>query len=173
MTCWRQNRIGNNRGLFGGYFFCSYLDRMKLILLGSHMEDFEIRDRVEVLITKDDRVCVAWWKGIKTAANICFPGGGVEAGDTHEQTVVKECLEEVGIQVKNISYLGIREKGTAVFSTVKEGLDKFKTETFVYTAEFESVNMKLFNVEGDGMEYEWVTIPQAIEIGRASCRERV
>lgn len=132
------------------------------------MEDFEIRDRIEVLITKDDRVCVAWWKGIKTAENICFPGGGVEEGDTHEQTAVKECLEEVGIQIKNIRYLGIREKGTTVFSTVKEGLEKYGAETFVYTAEYEDVNMKVFNIEGDGMEYEWLTIDQAIELMKDS-----
>lgn len=132
------------------------------------MNDVTVRDRVEVLITKDDRVCVAWWKGIKTAENVCFPGGGVEEGDTIEQTVVKECLEEVGIEVTNIRYLNIREKGTTVFSTVKEGLEKYGAETFVYTAEFKAVDMKVFNIEGDGMTYEWVTIPQAIELMKDS-----
>lgn len=128
------------------------------------MEQIPIRDRVEVLITKDDRVCVAWWRGIKTPNNICFPGGGVEEGDTHEKTVIKECLEEVGIQVKDITYLNIREKGTTVFSNVEGGLEKFGAETFIYTAKFDSINMKLFNVEGDGMEYEWLTINKAIEM---------
>lgn len=132
------------------------------------MKTIPQRERVEVLITRDDRVCVAWWRGVKVAANICFPGGGVEDGDTHEQTVIKECLEEVGIQVKNIQYLNIREKGTTVFSNVDEGLEKFGCETFVYTAEFDEVNMKVFNVEGDGMEYEWVTIPQAIALMKDS-----
>lgn len=132
------------------------------------MSEIVKRDRVEVLITKDDRVCVAWWRGIKTAENICFPGGGVEANDTHLQTVVKECLEEVGIQVKDIVYLGIREQSTTVFSSMNNGLEKFGAETFVYTAKYDSSNMRCFNVEGDGMEYEWVTIDRAIELMRDS-----
>lgn len=30
----------------------------------------------------------------------CFPGGGVEEGETEKEALIRECLEEINIQVK-------------------------------------------------------------------------
>jgi 8-oxo-dGTP pyrophosphatase MutT (NUDIX family) len=59
------------------------------------------RKRVEVFIRyQDDKLIVGinkrWGKAITQA-----PGGGVESGESLERAAEKECLEELGIKIKN------------------------------------------------------------------------
>ncbi len=39
-------------------------------------------------------------KGCSLPGKIAFPGGGVEAGESHEEAIVREAREELGIEVR-------------------------------------------------------------------------
>ena len=60
----------------------------------------------------------------------CSPGGHIEYGETPEETVAREAMEEVNVKVKNIKFIGITND---IFK--KEGKHYI---TLWYSAEYES-----------------------------------
>jgi mutator protein MutT len=52
-----------------------------------------------------------------------FPGGGVDGSESIEQAIIRECLEEVGIELKNPSYIGNLEFN---YEYKKDALSVFK-----------------------------------------------
>lgn len=62
------------------------------------MPDKDYRDRVgayAVIFNDENKVPV-----VKTSTGYFLLGGGIENNETHEECIVRECLEEVGIMVK-------------------------------------------------------------------------
>lgn len=57
------------------------------------------RIRAVAIIVHKERVVLLWRK-VKGIEYFVFPGGGVEAGETLEQAVVREALEETSLEVK-------------------------------------------------------------------------
>lgn len=56
-------------------------------------------DRVRAIIIKNDQILTL--KRIKkTETYYTFPGGGVEKGETNEEAIKRECLEELGVNIK-------------------------------------------------------------------------
>lgn len=88
----------------------------------------------------------------------------MEEGDSFEDTVVKECLEEVGISVGSVVRLDHSfsyevkypdPKRTALY---KGGIGHWYSATYV------KEDKHLLNVEGDGLPHEWVSIKEAIRM---------
>jgi 8-oxo-dGTP diphosphatase len=60
------------------------------------------------IITSNERVLMVRRRVKEGALSWQFPAGGVEAGETAEQAAVRETLEETGLAVKAVRYLGDR-----------------------------------------------------------------
>ncbi|MDD2376972.1 MAG: NUDIX domain-containing protein [Clostridia bacterium] len=68
----------------------------------------KVRNAVRCFLIKDEKVVVIKYKeDNKKAGYYDIPGGKIEDGETMEQTVVREFLEETGMVVSNIKHKGI------------------------------------------------------------------
>lgn len=122
------------------------------------------RQCVRIIITKGDKVLLGKKFINDEFVGYEFPGGGIEEGYSLEETVRKECLEEVGIKVTNITSLGIQFKYDVNYPNPERAkLYRGGEDTF-FTAEFVSFNNKLHDSEGDALPYTWETIPNAIKL---------
>jgi 8-oxo-dGTP pyrophosphatase MutT (NUDIX family) len=95
---------------------------------------------------------------------ITFPGGGVEVGDTHEESVINECLEEIGVLVSGVESLGVKTvTEAAVNKTARAGMYS-DIETHYYRADYSRVDKSILGRDDDAMSFEWVSLSKAIEM---------
>jgi ADP-ribose pyrophosphatase YjhB (NUDIX family) len=88
-----------------------------------------------------------------------LPGGGVEEGESLEQGLRREILEEVGCQIKNIQELGVVEEYRNQFN--------LKQVSYCYVADVEGEigEQKLEQSEIDeGHDLEWMDLDEAIKL---------
>lgn len=78
------------------------------------------RQRVEVYILKDDKFLVGWKPGWKLYMP---PGGGVEKGQTIYTAAQEECLEELGVRIKNISLITKKTFKVDWYKLTQQGID--------------------------------------------------
>jgi len=121
-----------------------------------------LRIKIEVIILKGNKVCVTKTVLEDGYTFYGFPGGGVEDKDSYEETAKKECLEEVGIAIKDVHYLGLNVILAPTF--VKEGrAEKFSgINKYTYVATYDKMDKSLHGSEGDALTYQWLTIDEAI-----------
>lgn len=122
------------------------------------------RNRVEVLILKGDKVLLTknsnksngdTWRG--------FPGGGVD-GQTEKEACINECLEEVGIRVKNLRLV------PDLFHTQEGGMSKKDDRhlkyrgsiTKWYVADYVEMDRSKLGADGDSRAYAWEGLPEAL-----------
>lgn len=74
-----------------------------------------------------------------------------------------ECLEEVGIRIKDISYTGIEEIRPSPFFNKKGIITHNATHDRYYVASYDKNDNSMFNTEGDGFEYVWLLPEEAIQ----------
>lgn len=90
-----------------------------------------------------------------------FPGGGLEEGLDIVENIRKECLEEVGIKVKDIQPLQYSYQYEVNYhdperaKKYRGGIDHW------YVAEYNGEDKRLLNIEGDAMAFEWVVPDEA------------
>lgn len=128
---------------------------------------------VRVIIQKGDKVliCKKFMRGEWVGYE--FPGGGIEPGESIKATVVKECLEEVGILVKNVQALGIEFTYELDYPNPERaklyrgGIDLWQRCVYVRD------DKHLFNTEGDGVSSTWVTLNEAVKLINESPKDLV
>lgn len=128
------------------------------------MDKRTYRKCVRVIVIKGNQILLG--KKFIKGKFVCyeFPGGGVEQGDTFEQTVIKECLEEVGIQVKNVQSLGLYKKYDIDYPD-PERAKLFKGgEDNWYMAEYLQTNKKDYGADNDALPYSWEKFDKAVKM---------
>lgn len=117
----------------------------------------KIRNRVEVIIynTHLYKVLVAYWKKQNETIAV-FPGGGVEENETVEEAAIKECLEEVGIRVKDVIALTKGPVKPIPDSDLQAQTLYRGDQTIYVAARYVDRDYGKYNCEGDAMEFEWV-----------------
>ena len=63
------------------------------------------KDRVRVIVYRDDGD-ILLVKNRFSRQKWALPGGGVKHNESYEQAVVREVLEEIGLKIHNLQYLG-------------------------------------------------------------------
>jgi nucleoside triphosphatase len=91
----------------------------------------------------------------KWGSNWCVPGGHLEYGETMESCVVREVLEETGLNITDIEFISIQE---SIFP--KERVDEKHFIFLNYKAKTKTVSAVL-NEEHN--EYIWINPREAIK----------
>lgn len=96
----KESVIGKASGVFGRAVFCGIARVMSLVFkLGSK------KDRVRVIVYRDDGD-ILLVKNRFSRQEWALPGGGVKHNESYEQAAVREVLEEIGLKIHNLRYLG-------------------------------------------------------------------
>jgi len=109
------------------------------------------KDRVRVIVYRDDGD-ILLVKNRFSRQKWALPGGGVKHNESYEQAAVRETLEEVGLRVYNLRYLGKANS--------HESYAKFSVRVFVAHASdydikcnFEIMEARWFNMNYLPEEY--------------------
>lgn len=119
----------------------------------------DIRKRVEVIIYNPDlkKILVAIWKREDGKEFCCFPGGGIEEGESIKQAAVKECLEEVGIRIKEDQVNPIMIAPISPFDATKapEQVHYAGDQTMIVRGVYACHDAGKHGCEGDAMPFTW------------------
>lgn len=117
---------------------------------------------VRVIITNNKRVLLGKKYINGRFAYYTVPGGGMELGDDIHSTVSKECLEEVGIRVKNIQSLGLQKRIDMELKKDNRA-ERFRgSEDNWYTAEYVRKDTSCHGEDNDSFSYTWESVESAI-----------
>jgi len=95
------------------------------------------------IIYKDDEIFICRRKSNKSLGGFWeFPGGKIEKGESHEDSLKRELMEELHMEVEVIEY----------YDSVKYDYGDFAIELIAYTCSFRNWNLSLT----DHDLYEWV-----------------
>lgn len=123
-----------------------------------------LRPVARVIIVKNGKICLG--KVIDEHGKlVCynFPGGGIDNGDSAEETCRKEALEEVGIVVKNIRPTGMEHAAEHPMGKKREHLYR-GTNNMYYAGDYDGEDKTRLNSEGDQMPFSWETPDNAIKM---------
>lgn len=96
----KESVIGKASGIFGRAVFRGIARVMSLVFkLGSK------KDRVRVIVYRDDGD-ILLVKNRFSRQKWALPGGGVKHNESYEQAAARETLEEIGLKIHNLRYLG-------------------------------------------------------------------
>ena len=109
------------------------------------------KDRVRVIVYRDDGK-ILLVRGRFSRQEWALPGGGVKHNESYEQAAVREVLEEIGLKIHNLRYLGKANS--------HESYAKFSVRVFVAHASdydikcnFEIMEARWFNRDYLPKEY--------------------
>lgn len=116
-------------------------------------ETYEENKRVKGIILDDENKIALVWTKFKA-----LPGGGVEEGETLEQAMKRECLEEAGCHIEIKKEIGFSDEYRA-----KRG---WHMNVHFFVGKVVGEKGKPITTQEDerGMEAEWFTVDEAISI---------
>ncbi len=136
-----------------------------------------LRYRVEVIIKKDDKILLSVvppYPPVVTKRYYGLPGGGIETGDTATETVQKECMEELGIKVKNIKQIKLQpfiqlhkeafQKKTGSEKIDSRGQEYLGYHTTYYVADYDKIDKSQYGDDNDQMKYQLFSYDEALKI---------
>lgn len=128
-------------------------------------EGLPYRDRVEVIIQKGEEILLTKSKNKETGEPYYgFPGGGVD-DQTETKAAENECLEEVGVAIKNLKSLKGTFKEEGGLGKKDDRHLKFKGSiTKWYIADYDKIDRSKLGDDNDSRKYIWVTLPEAIKL---------
>jgi 8-oxo-dGTP pyrophosphatase MutT (NUDIX family) len=143
-----------------GYFYIKENENMAMENEIDYSQ-YGFRERAEVIITKNDLILLCTTMSLEKTNVFVFPGGGLD-GKTIEQTAIEECLEEIGVRIRNIKYNQDIYIDNSPPIWLKERCLFRGSKTYFVFAEYDGEDKHKYNIEGDGMTYQWTTIEDAI-----------
>lgn len=122
------------------------------------------RRRVEVAILKGDQILLTKNKDKSSGKEwYGFPGGGTE-GKTDVETAKQECLEEVGILIKEPTKTEIFKTEESI-NDKKGRAEKYRgSKTRYFVADYDAVDKSKLGDDGDSVRYVWKTKKEALEL---------
>lgn len=120
------------------------------------------RQKVEIVIIKDKDICICQPTNDKPW--YCFPGGGIDEGESIIEASKREALEEAGILIDNI--LQPFSSYVQVYHLVKPSSDKkyIGTEVRYVIGRYVREDKSIFGSEGDARPIDWYEIKYAIKL---------
>lgn len=136
------------------------MKQIKLINLENisedEVKDYKVREAVRAVVFDQSNLVPLIYSTVNNYAKL--PGGGVEEGENMEQTLKRECLEEIGCNVEIIQEIGMIVEYRSKY--------KLKQVSYCYLAKLigEKGTPQLDEGEKEqGFETIWITIDEAIE----------
>jgi 8-oxo-dGTP pyrophosphatase MutT (NUDIX family) len=126
--------------------------------------DLPYRDRVEVVIQKDDKILVTKNKDKESGKEwFGFPGGGLD-GQKAVEACQNESLEEVGVRIKNIKPLDLEFTEEGGMSKKDNRHLKYRGSiTKWYSADFDEMDRSKLGEDNDSRKYAWKTHQEALQ----------
>jgi MutT/NUDIX family protein len=112
-------------------------------------------DRVRVIVYRDDGK-ILLVRGRFSRQKWALPGGGVNRNESYEQAAVREVLEEIGLKIHNLRYLG---KANSHESYAKFSVRVFAAHASNYDIKcnFEIMEARWFSMDYLPKEYTLLT----------------
>lgn len=125
------------------------------------------RKCVRIIIRKGDKVLLGERRyDDGTMMYYEFPGGGIEKGDSLEDTVIKEAMEEVGAVVTNVSSLDLHYCYDISYTNPSRAKKYRGGEDVWYVCDFVREDHSVHGKEGDALPHIWVDVSEAIDMVR-------
>ena len=125
------------------------------------------RDCVRIIIRKGNLVLLGErLYSDNTLMYYEFPGGGIEEGDSVEDTVKKEAMEEVGVVVDNVRSLDLHFVYDISYTNPVRAKKYRGGEDVWYVADYVKHDHSVHGKEGDALPHVWVDINKAIDLIR-------
>lgn len=120
------------------------------------------RESVRVLVIKDDEVLLGTTHR-KGGLTRTLPGGGVEKGDSREYTVIKECLEEVGVVVEDPTFLNVEYRFEYEHHLNRNNEEYKGGHDYWYMCRYVGMCDTLLGLDNDSFSFEWVKLGSLVD----------
>ncbi|WP_152392736.1 NUDIX domain-containing protein [Paenibacillus guangzhouensis] len=118
-----------------------------------------IRNTVRALIIQDDKLLLIKKKRPNIGLYYVLPGGAQESNETLEQALIRECIEELGIEISSSNLICVREyiSRNHEYSFI---LKEVHTIDFIYECNIQFLNNELRSLKADigQVGIEWLPI---------------
>ncbi len=127
----------------------------------SEYSAYRVRNSARAVIFDKDNNIAFIYVPISDSGDVyhVLPGGGIDEGESKEEALARECLEEAGVQVEILAELG-------EVSEIKK-VSELIQNSFCYTAKVVGKKGQPILTESErskGYTIQWVTIDKAISL---------